>query len=181
MHRTAKLRLTAILILSFVIAGLSQTNSQQVEWKEYVYPEHGFAVTLPNDPHPHKSSQMPDGTTYSVSLPGGARLSLHTMKASDNCVQVAIDSQASAYKRRTSNSVAAESNGFKAISFREANGSGYRGIEFVQQVPNGQMDYERWMCAPNRLYVFTSAWNSSEQQPHEIERIVKSFRLLTKE
>ena len=60
-----------------------------------------------------------------------------------------------------------------------AEGNGFDAVELVQQVPNGNMDYERWICSPGRLYVVTSEWNASEQQPPEIERIVASFRLLT--
>ncbi len=149
-------------------------------WKEYVYPENGFAITLPSDPHPHESSQMSQGTAYSVNLPGGSVLSLHTMTASGNCWQV-LEAQAKDARHRMEAGTA-ESNGFKALSVKEIAGTGYKGFQFVQQVPNGQMDYERWVCSAHRLFVFAATWRRrGEQQSTEIDRIVNSFRVLEKE
>lgn len=54
-------------------------------WKEYVFVDDGFAITLPDDPHPHKSPQMANGMAYSVPLSNGARFSLYTEEANDTC------------------------------------------------------------------------------------------------
>lgn len=170
----------AILILQVSTVSWAQSATPNGKWKEYVYADSGFAITLPSDPHPHKSSQMPNGTAYSVSLSGGVGFSLHTMEVADHCTD-ALKQQSELYASHQHDSGAAGSNGFKAISFRQLKGNGYDAIEFIQQVPNGKMDYERWVCSPHRLYVFASDWNLSEQQPPEIERIVESFRLLTKQ
>lgn len=142
------------------------------KWKEYVYSENGFAITLPSDPLPHKSLGM-SGTTYSVSLSNGARFSLYTMEASNNCVN-AVGSQSAMYEKNKD----APPEGFKAISFREVSGTGYTGVEFVQQVPNGKLDYERWVCGSRRLYVFVSLRKREESEPRELRRIVDSFRIL---
>jgi len=147
-------------------------------WKEYVYPENGFAITLPRDPHPHESSQMQHGTAYSVTFTGGSGLSLHTTTAHEKCAPI-LEAQAD-HAKHMMESGSAESNGFKALSLREVVGTGYKGFEFVQQVPNGKFDYERWVCSGDRLFVFASAWSSGEQQPTEISRIITSFRILVK-
>ena len=123
---------------------------------------------------------MPNGTAYSASLSGGATFSLQTMEANDKCVD-AVRSQSEVYVKNKADPAAAESSGFKAISFREINGSGYTGVEVVQQVPTGKIDYERWICAANRLYILASTWNPGESEPKELRRIVDSFRVLTKE
>ena len=96
------------------------------------------------------------------------------MPANENCVN-AVHSQSATYEKNKD----APPNGFKAISFREVGGTGYTGVEFVQQVPNGKIDYERWVCGSRRLYVFASAWNPGESEPRELRRIVDSFRILT--
>ena len=172
-----KVRALAVFALQLSVVLWAQ-NNPATTWKEYVYSDNGFAVTLPSDPHPHKSSEMPNGTAYSVQLTTGARLSVHTMQTAD--CNYALDKQAELYTEHKTGAATAESNGFKVFSFRRVKGNGYDAIELVQQVPNGEMDYERWICSPGRLYVITSGWNASEQQPPEIERIVASFRLLTK-
>ena len=74
----------------------------------------------------------------------------------------------------------APSNGFKAISFREVNGTGYSGVEFVQLVPTGKIGYERWVRGLRRLFVFSSAWKPGESEPKELRRILDSFRIVTK-
>ncbi len=169
-----------VIILGVVAtsAALSQTATEKTPWKEYVYPDNGFAITLQSDPHPHKSSQMPDGTAYSVSLSNGAGFSLHTMHAASNCEQVALDAQAEIFSKRKADSSAAQSNGFRPVSFKRIDGDGYKAVEFVQQVPNGHMDYERWICASDRLYVLVCSWSPGQQEPKELGRIVKSWRLL---
>ena len=66
-----KLGFIAVVLLRMSMVGLAQDETPSSAWKEYVYSENGFAITLPGDPHPHKSSQMPSGTAYSVQLVNG--------------------------------------------------------------------------------------------------------------
>ena len=72
----------------------------------------------------------------------------------------------------------AESDGYKVISFRQVDGSGYNGVEFVQQVPTGKIDYERWICAEHRLYLFVADWNPNGSEPKELQQIVDSWRVV---
>lgn len=169
-----KLRLFALVFLEILAFGPAQDSPMPYAWKEYVYSENGFAITLPSDPHPHKSSQMPNGTAYSVPLSNGAGFSLHTMEANDTCVN-AVQSERATYEKNKD----APPSGFRAISFREVGGAGFTGVEFVQQVPDGKIDFERWVCGSHRLYVFASAWSPRESEPKELRRIVDSFRILT--
>jgi len=97
------------------------------------------------------------------------------MNAGDNC-GAAVHSQSHVYEKNK----AAPPSGFKAISFRVVNGPGYSGVEFVQKVPSGKIDYERWVCGPRRLYVLVSDWNPGEPEPKELLHIVDSFRILSK-
>ena len=53
---------------------------QEQSWKEYAYPIDGFAITLPDAPNPHKDTQLPDGTAYTVHLPGEHYVTLHVRK-----------------------------------------------------------------------------------------------------
>ncbi len=51
--------------------GASLKVQSQIVWKEYIFADDGFAITLPSDPHPHKSPQVPNGMAYSVPLSSG--------------------------------------------------------------------------------------------------------------
>jgi hypothetical protein len=174
-----KLGIIAVVLLQVSMVRVAQDDKPSLEWKEYVYSENEFAITLPDDPHPHKSSQMPNGTAYSVQLSNGSGFSLLTMEANDRCVD-AVRNQSNVYAKNKADSAATQSSGFKAISFRDVTGSGYTGVEFVQQVPTGKIDYERWVCGPHRLYVLASAWNPGESEPKELRHVVDSFRVITK-
>jgi hypothetical protein len=143
----------------------------EAAWKEYVFADDGFAITLPGDPHPHKSVQMANGMAYSVPLSKGAGFSLYTEEANDTCTDT-VRGQLRDAKNK------AESTGYRVISFREVNGSGYKGVEFVQQVPTSKIDYERWICAAHRLYLFVADWNPNESEPKELQRIVDSWRVV---
>jgi hypothetical protein len=173
--RDMRLRPTAIVLLLTSIIGFTQDAAQPTGWKEYVYREDGFAITLPSDPHPHKTTQMPNGLVYLVPLPSGGTFSIHTMEANDKC-EAAVHSQKDNYEKHK---VDGTTNGFRAVSFREVSGGGYTGVEFIQQVPNGRMDYERWVCGAHHLYVLASGWKPEESEPKELRRIVDSFRVLT--
>ena len=143
----------------------------QAVWKEYVFADDGFSITLPDDPHPHKSPQMANGTAYSVPLSNGAHFSLYTEEANDTCTDTVRGQLEDAKKKD-------ESTGYKVISYREIKSSGYKGIEFVQQVPTSKIDYERWICAAHRLYLFIADWNPNESEPKELRPIVDSWRVL---
>jgi len=167
-----KIALLAVILLGTSVVGLAQVSPPSSPWKEYAYPQNSFAITLPGDPHPHRSTQTPNGMAYSVPLSSGARFSLYTEQASDKCVDTVRGQLSDA--RNT-----AESRGFTVISFREVEGAGYAGVEFVQKVPTGKIDYERWICGAKRLYVFASDWDPGESEPKELRRIVDSFRIIT--
>jgi hypothetical protein len=165
------------LLVSVSIIGTAQEKTPSSEWKEYVYSENAFAIALPSDPHPHKSSQMANGTVYLVPLPDEANFSLHTVAANDRCIE-AVRSQKEIYEKKKTGSAGSQS-GFTAMSFQEVKGSGYTGVEFVQKLPTGRMDYERWVCGAHRLYILASSWNPEEPEPKDLHRIVDSFRIIT--
>ena len=152
--------------------GASLNVQSQILWKEYIFADDGFAITLPSDPHPHKSPQVPNGMAYSVPLSSGGRLSLYMEEANDKCVDTVRGQLGNAKST-------AESRGFTVISSREVEGTGYAGVEFVQKVPTGKIDYERWICAAHRLYLFAADWNPDESEPKDLQRIVDSWRVVS--
>src|ERR1700746_4050527 len=105
-----KIGLWAVILLEMSVVCLAQISPSSSPWKEYVYPQNSFAITLPSDPHPHKSTQMANGMAYSVPLSSGARFSIVTEEANDKCVDT-VRGQLDNAKNT------AESRGFAVISF----------------------------------------------------------------
>ena len=151
--------------------GLLPMLQSQILWKEYIFADDGFAIDFPSDPHPDESPQMANGMAYSVPLSNGAH-SRHTEEANDTCADT-VRGQLRDAKNK------AESTGYRVISFRQVDGNGYKGSRVRQKVPNGKIDYERWLCAAHRLYLFGADWNPDESEPKELQRIVDSWRVVS--
>src|SRR5450759_1928935 len=58
--------------------------ARETDWREYAYPTDGFAAKFPYAPTPHKDTQVPDGTAYTVSLPGST-FTLHVANFAEGC------------------------------------------------------------------------------------------------
>src|SRR5215475_14396617 len=58
---------------------------KQLEWKEYVYPSAGFAITLPSDPHPHDDPTAPGFTAYTVHLSPQLVVTFRATSYKQNC------------------------------------------------------------------------------------------------
>jgi hypothetical protein len=54
-------------------------------WKEYVFADDGFAITLPEAPHP--DAALPDMTVYTVSVLPGAILSFRVSHENRDCME----------------------------------------------------------------------------------------------
>jgi hypothetical protein len=65
--------LTAVLLLSMASRGQVPEVKGPDGWKEYVYPNDRFAITLPSAPRPHKDAQFPD-LQVNVYTSGGVTL-----------------------------------------------------------------------------------------------------------
>src|ERR1035437_9388614 len=74
------LLVTLVLLGSFAFA-----QKQTVTWKEYVFVNDGYAITLPEAPNPHPDSTLPEMTVYSVSVQPNTRLSLRVSHQDRDC------------------------------------------------------------------------------------------------
>ena len=169
--------LTATLI--FATAGNGQVIEVkgQVSWKEYIYPNDGFAITLPSEPTPHKDAQFPD-LQISVYTSGGVTL---RVEVAPNGCESAITTQAEIIEDIKAGRKKPDPEfRLNATSVKRGKGEGHLFLEFEQTVPNSMNDYERWYCVEKKLFVFSSVWPVGQTKPANVERIVRSFRLLKK-
>jgi hypothetical protein len=161
------------------------TSSQQPGWKEYVYPNDGFAVAFPSAPNAHKDSQVPDGNAYTLSLKD-VGVSLHVANYPDGCAErfaQYVGTVRKAMKQLHDGTLDVSRSGFRPdpASVKETMVSGFPATEYEQEVlQSGQKDYERWSCVGTRLYIFTALWPRERPKPRDVTRIVDSFRLLPK-
>ena len=169
--------LTAAVMLAPSSFGQAPEANSPAIWKEYTYPNDGFAITLPSEPTPHKDAQFrhlyinvysSGGVTLRVSYaPNGCESQITTQTAM-------IEDYAS--ERKEPDPVFS----IDAASIRKGNFEGHPFLEFEWEVKNSLNDYERWYCVDKRLYIFSAVWHVGAEKPTNVDRIVRSFRLLRK-
>jgi hypothetical protein len=173
---------------SIVIAQTSSPKSksgQEQQWKEYVYPNDGFAIKFPYAPTPHKDSQVPDGTAYTISSPV-YDLSLHVANVQDGCASAFsqyLNLVRRLVKQLREGTLDQSQSDFRvdASSAKEITVGGYPAVEYEQEVKKSKRnDYERIQCVNKKLYMFTALWAADQSKPADVKRIVDSFRLLAR-
>jgi PPIC-type PPIASE domain len=144
---------------------------KQLEWKEYVYPSAGFAITLPSDPHPHDDPTASGITVYTVHLLPRAVVTFRATSYRQDC-------GTGLNKTRELARSGAEPNLVKG-SFKDVTVQGYSGLEWQLAVPAvGFAEYGRNVCVEGRFYIFEARWPVGKEMPHSIRRILNSLRFL---
>jgi hypothetical protein len=138
-------------------------------WKEYVFADDGFAITLPEAPNPHPDAALPDMTVYTVSVLPGAILSFRVSHENRDCMEGLAQLKDDARKGKSDG----DPSSVKDVSI-----DGYLGVEF--QYAN-RSSSDRFYCVNGRFYTFSSSWPSTQPCPAAITRIINSFRLLNAE
>ncbi len=182
------------LIAAMVVAGgpargqtapPNPTSTHETRWKEYVYPDDGFAILAPDAPGRHKSSQVSDGNAYVFSLTDHSA-ALTVANFPNGCSAAFtqyLTSVRTTMKQLKEGTLDASKTGFRPdpSSVKEITVGGYPASEYQQEVlKTGQMDYERWLCVGKRLYVLVAAWPRGAARPADVDRIANSLRLLPK-
>src|SRR6266581_5370651 len=144
-----------------------ETSSKQLEWKEYVYPSAGFAITLPSDPKPHDDPTAPGVTAYTVHLVPRAVVTFRVVSYKQDCLTTQNKTRDLARR-------GAEPNLVKG-SFKDVTVQGYSGLEWQTHVPAvGFAEFDRQVCVEGRFYMFGARWPVGKQMPQSVKRILNS-------
>jgi hypothetical protein len=170
--------LIAVFLLSVASRGQVPEVKDQSGWKEYAYPNDGFAITLPSAPTPHKDPRFPD-LQVNVYTSGG--VTLRAEFAPNGCDSAINTISKTAEELRAGQRKADPAFRLDLTSVEQGSLEGYPFIEYQQSViRDGVNSYERWYCVDKRLYAFSSVWAIGLTKPDDVNRIVRSFRLLKK-
>jgi hypothetical protein len=170
--RMISMRSVGLMVaFSFGATGVAQTTTNKGgEWKNYKYPNAGFAVTFPHDPNPHNDPTMPEMTAYTVHFSSRAGLTLRVSSQTRDC--------AATLKQLRDGALSGKQPGLIAKSLKDVSVSGYPGIEWEFRAQPGVQQFERYVCAEGKFYFFAASWPSSEQKPQDLDRVLNSFKLL---
>jgi hypothetical protein len=160
---------TLVLILSWAVFALAQRHT--APWKEYVFADDGFAITLPDIPHPHPDTTLPEMTVYTVSLQSDAKLSLRVSHQSRDCDATLAELKDGALKGKS---------GIDPTSVKDVSVDGHPGVEY-QYGLGDRSSSDRFYCVNGRFYSFSCSWSNTHPRPAAVARAVSSFRLLQAE
>lgn len=190
------LRLELLLIVTLVGPGLvaaqsPPTKDHQLQWKEYAYPNDGFAITLPRRADPHEDSTLPKSTfkaftvsstqAYTLGLSPDRPIALHVVTFPDGSLDF-FSQYRSLVRSANDGTLDAAGAGIHDDPFtlREVTAGGYPAVETERELKSQSRYYDRIQCVGKKLYTFTATWPKGSTKPPELSRIVDSFRLLTK-
>jgi hypothetical protein len=183
------LLLAAIASVSFQDLAAQTTTPKPTadngeEWHEYIYPDDGFAITLPTEPHPHKDAQFEDGTAYTAHFPQ-VSLALHVGNFPKGCE--AAFKEYLGYARRSvgdagRSRIDAAGRIFRTDpnTVREFNIAEHPAVEYEQEITIDRQpfkDYELILGVGKKLYALTARWDEGPK-PADLTRAIASFRLV---
>jgi len=158
-----------VSILSWAALALAQR--QTAPWKEYVFADDGFAITVPDVPYPHPDTQLPEMTVYTVSLQSDVKLSLRVSHQNRDCDATLAELKDGALKGKS---------GIDPSSVKDLFVDGHPGVEY-QYGLGDRSSLDRFYCVNGRFYSFSSSWSHNQPRPAAVARAVSSFRLLKAE
>ena len=160
----------ALVVYVFLCASFASAQHQHSPWREYVFAEDGFAITLPEAPHPHADAALPGMTAYTVSLSPNAKLSLRVSHQDRDCSATLDQLRDGGLKGKS---------GIDPASVKEFSLSGHPGLEYQYKLDSHRTASDRFYCVKGRFYTFSASWPSTQPRPSAATRIVSSFRLLS--
>jgi hypothetical protein len=168
-----KARVLASILCSLLIVSI--THAQQkttAQWKEYIYPNDGFALSLPRSPKISQSVALPGATAYAAYLESddiGFVLRVMRTKRNQTCT-AALNT----LKERL---LSGSDTSVDLSSLKEPSLDGTPGLEYLRRLKT-KIAIDRYYCANQRLYSFTVDWPSGRPLPAAATRMLDSFRVV---
>jgi hypothetical protein len=170
-----------LAVLSVMLAGapLAQKSvaqkqaqkPQQSQWREYVYPQDGFAITLPSAPNPHYDGGDRHINVYTVAM-GKTVVSLRAISRLMDCETALSEMWDKAENTRNPNEPVIKG------SLKQISPAGMKGLEYETEMGSGQRSLHRFQCADeHKFYIFNVGY-AGKQRPTEVDRIIKSFHVV---
>jgi hypothetical protein len=172
-----------ISLLSFVAAAQvpsSHNGTPQSTKKEYVYPDYGFAITVPQPP---KETGVTGGTQF--------RLYWNESWDADKAVVLNLTAgrgptDCEAWLNWERDTIAKYSSAtFHGLpvtaSSKVVTIEGNLAVESEAMRNAMQAGYQRQLCLNYRLYSFEAGFPKGQQRPEIIDEILKTFRILAQE
>jgi hypothetical protein len=163
--------LAGALLAQKSVAQKQAQKQQQSQWREYVYPQDGFAITLPSAPNPHYDGGDRHINVYTVAM-GKTVVSLRAISRLMDCETALSEMWDKAENTRNPNEPVIKG------SLKQISPAGMKGMEYETEMGSGQRSLHRFQCADeHKFYIFNVGY-AGKQRPTEVDRIIKSFHVV---
>lgn len=158
----------AVFLLFFIAQAVPAQKPQQ--WREYVFPGDGFAITLPSAPSAHNDNGDRHINVYSVRM-GTTVFTLRAVSRAMDCEAGLAEMWDDADRKNRPEPVIQG-------SLKQVSPAGMKGLEYETELGSGERSLHRFQCADSRKFYIFSFGYRGKQRPPEVARIVNSFHLV---
>lgn len=156
----------AFILLVFMLFGVlfAQKGPQiQEQWKEYSYPEDGFAISAPSAPDIQKETEAADVRVYTWRVASDVSLSIRTA-IRPNCMKTLQEPL--------------PPDAYYPGSLKRLFLDGNLGMEYESPYGTAGHSLQRFYCVKQRAYSLTVAYPESKPRPAAADKMLDSFRLV---
>jgi hypothetical protein len=155
--------LAAIVSFILVCSTLSQSKQQ---WRSYVFPDDGFAISLPAPVRPVNDGGDRHIHLYNVRLSDGV-FSLRAVHRLMDCDTTLADLWEKADQNKDANQPVVRG------SLKQVSLDGLQGLEY-ETGKTGERTLHRFHCGNKIFYIFSAGYKG--KRPADLERIISSFK-----
>jgi hypothetical protein len=160
---------TLIAMLAAIASAQQQKKQQNQQWRPYVFPDDGFAITLPTPTVPHDDGGDRHIHVYTVRLANGTVFSLRAVHRLMDCETALADLWDKAQSNKDANEPVIQG------SLHEVSLAGLRGLEYETGQGNDR-SLHRFQCGNKIFYMFNAGYKG--KRPAEVNRIIESFQVV---
>lgn len=147
----------------------AQNKHQTAQWRSYVYPDDGFAITLPSQTTPRNDGGDRHIHVYTVRLESGTIFNLRAVHKLMDCEITLAD----LWDKADSN----EDPQDPVIrgTLKQVELSGLRGLEYETGSSN-ERSLHRFHCGDKIFYIISAGYKG--KRPADVNRIINSFQVV---
>jgi hypothetical protein len=160
----------ALFLVGACIAEKHSAAKQPAQqWRAYVYPDDGFAITLPAQTIPRNDGGDRHIHVYTVRLESGTIFNLRAVHRLMDCETTLAD----LWDKAESTKDAAEP--VVRGSLKEVSLAGLRGLEY-ETGKSDERTLHRFHCGNKIFYIFSAGYKG--KRPADVNRIINSFQVV---
>jgi hypothetical protein len=159
-----------LLIAGACLAQKHSTPKQPAQqWRPYIYPDDGFAITLPAQTTPRNDGGDRHIHVYTVRLESGTIFNLRAVHKLMDCETTLADLWDKADNNKDPKEPVIRG------SLKEVNLSGLRGLEY-ETGSSSERNLHRFHCGDKIFYVISAGYKG--KRPADVDRIINSFQVV---